>query len=458
LQSNEPPVGSKPWAGRDRLEALTGAEARPNIVLLMADDLGYGDTGFNGHEIIQTPSLDQMAADGVVMTNFHAGAPVCSPTRGTALTGRHAFRYGIYSANRGHLRPGEITIPELLTEQGYATGHFGKWHLGTLSKTMSSKGEKRAPEENYSPPAWHGYERSFVTESAVATWNPSQGGRANDNPFWDDGVAVDPDDPSLSGGAGRVVMDRAIPFIRQAVADGRPFFAVVWFHAPHEPIVAGPEYLAMYEGHGEAAHYYGAITEMDEQIGRLRVELESLGVADNTFITFTSDNGPEGKEAKGKKAGTTGGLRGRKRSLYEGGVRVPTVTVWPKVVGPGTVTDVPTSTLDYLPTVLDMLNIEMPDDRPIDGVSLIPLLSGTANTRAEPIPFWHKNRMTLIDGELKLVITPDKPEGDELYDLGSDRGEASDIVADYPDIAAEMRARLEAFEASARSSDEGEDY
>jgi arylsulfatase A-like enzyme len=458
LQSNEPPVGSKPWAGRDRLEALTGAEARPNIVLLMADDLGYGDTGFNGHEIIQTPSLDQMAADGVVMTNFHAGAPVCSPTRGTALTGRHAFRYGIYSANRGHLRPGEITIPELLTEQGYATGHFGKWHLGTLSKTMSSKGEKRAPEENYSPPAWHGYERSFVTESAVATWNPSQGGRANDNPFWDDGVAVDPDDPSLSGGAGRVVMDRAIPFIRQAVADGRPFFAVVWFHAPHEPIVAGPEYLAMYEGHGEAAHYYGAITEMDEQIGRLRVELESLGVADNTFITFTSDNGPEGKEAKGKKAGTTGGLRGRKRSLYEGGVRVPTVTVWPKVAGPGTVTDVPTSTLDYLPTVLDMLNIEMPDDRPIDGVSLIPLLSGTANTRAEPIPFWHKNRMTLIEGELKLVITPDKPDSDELYDLGSDRGEASDIVADHPDIAAEMRARLEAFEASARSSDEGEDY
>jgi arylsulfatase A-like enzyme len=458
VQDNEPPDGKKPWAGRDRLEALTGADIRPNIILLMADDLGYGDTGFNGNEIIRTPSLDQMAADGVIMTNFHAGAPVCSPTRGTALTGRHAFRYGIYSANKGFLRPGEVTIPELLLEQGYATGHFGKWHLGTLSKTMSSKGDGRNPEENYSPPARHGYERSFVTESAVATWDPALGGRAVDNPFWDDGVALDPELSSLQGGAGRVVMDRAIPFIRQAVSDGKPFFTVIWFHAPHAPVVAGPEYLAIYEGHGEAAHYYGAITEMDEQIGRLRAELEVLGIADNTFITFTSDNGPEGKEVEGKKAGVTGGLRGRKRSLYEGGVRVPTVTVWPKVVGPGTVTDVPTSTLDYLPTVLDMLNIAMPDERPIDGISLVPLLTGTANTRSEPIPFWHKNRMTLIEGDLKLVITPDKPGSDELYDLGSDRGEASDIVADYPDIAAQMRARLEAFEASARSSDTGEDY
>jgi arylsulfatase A-like enzyme len=457
-QHNEPPEGKKPWAGRDRVEALTGADARPNIVLLMADDLGYGDTGFNGNETIKTPSLDQMAADGVVMTNFHAGAPVCSPTRGTALTGRHAFRYGIYSANTGFLRPGEITIPELLLEQGYATGHFGKWHLGTLSKTISSKGDGRNPEENYSPPEWHGYERSFVTESAVATWNPAQGGRAEDNPFWDDGVALDPEDPSLGGGAGRVVMDSAIPFIRQAVADGKPFFSVIWFHAPHAPVVAGPDYLAMYEGHGEAAHYYGAITEMDEQIGRLRAELEALGVADNTFITFTSDNGPEGKEVEGKKAGVTGGLRGRKRSLYEGGVRVPTVTVWPGRVSPGTTTDVPTSTLDYLPTVLDILNIGMPDDRPIDGVSMMPLLNGTANTRPEPIPFWHKNRMALIQGNLKLVMTPDKPDSDELYDLGEDVAEEQDIAAAHEDVAAALRIRLEAFAESARASDNGADY
>jgi arylsulfatase A-like enzyme len=437
--------------------ACAGADV-PNIILLMADDLGYGDTGFNGNTVIKTPSLDRMAADGVVMTNFHAGAPVCSPTRGTVLTGRHAFRYGIFSANVGFLPREEITIPELLREQGYATGHFGKWHLGTLSRTMSSKGEKRNPAANYSPPAWHGYDRSFVTESAVATWNPAQGERARDNPFWGDGVALDPNLRSLQGGAGRVVMDRAIPFIRQAVDDGKPFFTVIWFHAPHEPIIAGPDYLAMYEGHGEAAHYYGAITEMDEQIGRLRAELEELGVAGNTFITFTSDNGPEGETAEGKRAGTTGGLRGRKRSLYEGGVRVPTVTVWPGKVSPGTRTDVQTSTLDYLPTVLDILNIGMPDDRPIDGVSMMPLLTGTANTRPAPIPFWHKERMALIEGNLKLVITPDQPDGDELYDLGNDVTESNDIAAIYEDVASSMRLALEAFAESARASDDGADY
>jgi arylsulfatase A-like enzyme len=253
-------------------------------------------------------------------------------------------------------------------------------------------------------------------------------------------------------------MDRAIPFIRQAIDDCKPFFAVIWFHAPHEPIIAGPDYLALYEGYDEEAHYYGAITEMDEQIGRLRVELEALGAAGNTFITFTSDNGPEGKEAEGKRAGTTGGLRGRKRSLYEGGVRVPTVTVWPGRVSPGTTIDVPTSTLDYLPTVLGILNIRMPDDRPIDGVSMMPLLTGTANTRPQPIPFWHKERMALIQGNLKLVMTPDKPDGDELYDLGNDVVESNDIAATYEDVAASMRLTLEAFAESARASDNGADY
>lgn len=260
--------------------ACTADDSRPNIILLMADDLGYGDVGLNGNTIIQTPSLDQMAADGVVMTNFHAGGPVCSPTRGTVLTGRHYQRYGIYRANVGHLPREEVTIPEVLGEHGYVSGHFGKWHLGTLSKTMSAKGEKRNPAENYSPPAWHGYDASFVTESAVATWNPTRGSRAIDNPFWENGIALDPDDPALQGGASRIVMDRALPFIRDAVNDGKPFFAVIWFHAPHEDVVAGPQYLAMYEGLGEAAHYYGAVTEMDEQIGRLRAELDARLPAD----------------------------------------------------------------------------------------------------------------------------------------------------------------------------------
>ena len=249
-----------------------GAE-HPNIILMMADDLGYGDTGFNGNKIIKTPHLDQMANDGVKLTHFYAGGPVCSPTRGTFLTGRHYYRYGIWSANVGHLPKQEITLARMLKSKGYTTGHFGKWHVGTLSKTHSTKGPGRKPAENFAPPWERDYDRSFVVESSVSTWDPG----SDKNPFYDDGVPLAGDDPSLRGGAARVVVDRAVPFMEQAVKNDTPFLAVVWFNAPHEPIKAGPEYLAMYEGHGEAAHYYGCITELDEQVGRIRKLSQGLG-------------------------------------------------------------------------------------------------------------------------------------------------------------------------------------
>ncbi|MEH6605488.1 MAG: sulfatase-like hydrolase/transferase [Pseudomonadales bacterium] len=434
--------------------------SRPNMVLIMADDLGYGDTGFNGNSIIQTPHLDSMAKDGALMTNFHAGAPVCSPTRGTYLTGRHAFRYGIFGANEGHLPKQEITIAEILKEQGYRTGHFGKWHLGTLSKEISSKGESRKPELNYSPPAWHGYDSSFVTESAVPTWDPSQGGRAKDNPFYDNGVAVDPTDPSLKGGASRVVMDRVIPFIEEAADQQQPFFAVVWFHAPHAPVLAGPEYLALYpDSEKDAAHYYGAITEMDEQIGRLRTKLDQLGLSNNTLITFTSDNGPEGKEVKGRHAGQTGGLRGRKRSLYEGGVRVPTLAFWPGNIEAGRVIDTAASTLDYLPTVVDITGAHYPDNRPLDGTSLLSLLTEEDGSRTKAIPFRHRESMTIIEGNLKLVSRYKQGVNKaEMYHLLDDPAETKNIIGQYPEQAATMIATLNAANQSFKDSHSGADY
>lgn len=455
-------------------------ESRPNIILMMADDLGYGDTGFTGHKVVQTPNLDQIAKDGAIMTNFHAGGPVCSPTRGTYLTGRHYFRYGIFSANIGHLPKQEITIAEVLKEKGYTTGHFGKWHLGTLSKTESSKGEKRKPAENYSPASWHGYDQSFVVESSIATWvdpNPDKKQSKKNkgkNPFYQNGVAVDMDDASFKGGAGRIVMDRALPFIEAAVAKKQPFFTVIWFNAPHAPVHASPEHHKFYTDKGVkdgVAHYYGSITEMDEQIGRLRSELERLGVADNTLITFTSDNGPEGKvsaaetdkvkKGKDRYAGITDGLRGRKRSLYEGGVRVPTVIMWPGKIKPNTIMPQQGSTLDYLPTVADLVNYQMPDDRPIDGVSLLPLLSGqnTDFKRSKPIPFRHRNSATLIDGDFKLVLSIGKKSTkEELYNMTNDRAETTDIIAQHPERASAMIKQLEEFLASAEKSHSGADY
>ncbi len=444
-------------------------EERPNIILIMADDLGYGDTGFTGNKIIKTPSLDEMARDGVIMTNFHSGGSVCSPTRGTFLTGRHHHRYGVFWANVGHLPKQEITLAEILKEKGYRTGHFGKWHLGTLSKDFSAKGKKRKIVENFSPPSWHGYDTSFVTESAIQLWDPALGKRAVNNPFWLDGVALEPTDTSLKGGASKVVMDRVLPFIENSVKNQQPFFTVIWFHAPHQDIVAGPEYLAKYKGHGEAAHYYGVVTEMDEQIGRLRAELKHLGVDNNTLITFTSDNGPESANIRAKNpgkgarlAGSTDDLRGRKRSLYEGGVRVPTLALWPDHIAPGKVINSLASTLDYLPTINDIVGYQMPDSRPIDGVSLLPLLiaeqSQTNFKRSKAIPFYAKEKLSLIEGDFKLVTHINNIDSSELYNLSADRREITDISAKYPQQVNSMTKQIKTFITSAKASHSGSDY
>ncbi len=426
-----------------------GAESQPNIILMMADDLGYGDTGFNGNTLIKTPQLDQMAEDGVKLTHFYAGGPVCSPTRGAGLTGRHYFRYGIWSANQGHLPKQEITLASMLKQRGYATGHFGKWHLGTLSKTYSTKGAKRKPAENYAPPWERDYDRSFVVESSVSTWDPG----SDKNPFYDNGVALAGSDPSLLGGAARVVVDRAVPFMEQAVKDKTPFLAVVWFNAPHAPVNAGPDYLKMYEGHGESAHYYGCITELDEQVGRIRKRLRDGGVAENTLLLFCSDNGPEGKEPKGKRAGVTAGLRGRKRSLYDGGVRVPALAEWPGRIKAGSVIHTPCSTLDYFPTVARLLNFQMPDARPIDGQDMMPIVTGQVDTRDKAIPFRARANATIVKDRYKLVL----PKG-ELYDLSKDWSETNDIASAHPERVKLMTAELMAYLASMKQSHSGGDY
>ncbi|SMP42255.1 Arylsulfatase A [Neorhodopirellula lusitana] len=427
---------------------------RPNIILMMADDLGYGDTGFNGNPIIQTPHLDSLAQQGVKLTHFYSGNSVCSPTRGTCLTGRHHDRYGIYTANAGHLPSQEITLARALKSKGYTTGHFGKWHLGTLSKTESSKGKNRKPEINYAPPWERDYDASFVTESAVSTWNPGLGKRAVRNPFYENGVPVDGNDESLKGGAARVVVDRAAPFMKNAIDQGKPFFAVVWFHAPHEDIQAGPDYLKKYEGHGAAAHFYGCITEMDEQVGRITGMLQAANVAENTLIFFCSDNGPEGKQAGGRRMGTTDGLRGRKRALYDGGVRVPAFAFWPGKIPAGTQSDSILSTLDYFPTIQNIVGYDMPDDRPLDGQDAMPALTGQAAKRHTDIHFrYAAGESSIIRDHYKFLL-PRR----ELYDISHDRAEKNNIAAQKPEVAERLERDLIAFFDDVQRSQSGGDY
>ena len=429
-------------------------EQRPNIILMMADDTGYGDTGFNGNTIIQTPHMDALAAEGVRLTHFYSGNSVCSPTRATCLTGRHHDRMGIYYANVGHLPAQEITLAKMLKTKGYTTGHFGKWHLGTLSKTMSSKGERRKIAENFAPPWLRDYDQSFVTESAVCTWNPGQGKRAKDNPFFHNGVALDPDDPALAGGAARVVVDPAIDFIKDAAASDTPFLSVIWFHASHSDVEAGPEYLKRYPGHGAGAHYYGCITEMDEQVGRIHQVLKELGEYENTLIFFCSDNGPAGKAPLKRSMGQTDGLRGRKASLYDGGVRVPAFAVWPGKIPAGVDNDAILSTLDYFPTVKAIVGYEMPDARPVDGENIMPILTQQRSKRDKSIPFRFKGGISsLVKGGYKLVM----PAG-ELYDLSNDRAEQENLAAAMPEKAQAMKAELRSFFQSVEKSHSGADY
>ena len=455
---------------------------KPNIILIMCDDLGWGDVGFNGNDTIKTPNLDQMAESGMTFNRFYAAAPVCSPTRGSVITGRHPFRYGIYFANTGHMKPEELTLAELLLKKGYRTGHFGKWHLGTLTKKITDA-NRGGPKgiKHFSPPQVNGFEVCFSTESKVPTWDPmwvpkdfSNGGsrRLWWNPqtgtarmkdygtrYWDQKGKEVTD--NLRGDNSRVIMDRAIPFIESSIKSDKPFFTVIWFHTPHLPVIAGPQYTALYEGESKyTQHYYGCITAMDEQVGRLRKFLKESKTTENTMIWFCSDNGPEGNESS---PGKTGGFRGRKRSLYEGGVRVPGLLEWPSKVKPKTSTNFPASTVDFLPTILATLNIKMPDKRPTDGIDLSSVIEGKTKIREKALGFQSGSMASYMTHRYKLISKKEKKKNNnsnqlELYDLIEDPYEKNNIASTNKGTVKELKVRLEEWIRSCAESDKGKDY
>jgi len=439
----------------------------PNIIFLMADDLGYGDPGFNGNTVIKTPHLDAMAKDGIRFTRFYSVGPVCAPTRASCLTGRHYMRFGMMHVNIGKLPRQEITLARIARSGGYTTGHFGKWHLGSMSRTESPRHQD--PEGAYAPPWERDYDEAFATEISCPTWNPASGlHKQHDSPYWHNGRKAS---DHLEGDDSRVIMDRAIPFIEKAVAGRTPFLTTIWFHAPHSPVVAGPEYRKMYAQHSEGEqHYYGCITAMDAQIGRLRDALQRLGIEKNTLLWFCSDNGPEGDGSpppdydayQGAFHGTTGGLRGRKRSLYNGGVCVPAVAVWPGTIARERTVDMPCSTLDYLPTLCEMIGFAYPDERPLDGESILPMLRGRTHQRKTFIPFAsniRKPRAALIRGDFKLCSDLSASgAGDALYHLHDDAAEAKDLIASRPQLAQSMKAQLGDWVRSCRKSFDGGDY
>ena len=443
--------------------------------MLLCDDLGYGDTGYAGHPRLQTPGLDRLAASGMRLNRFYAGGPVCSPTRGTCLTGRHYIRYGINHANQGRLPAEEITLPQLLKDHGYTTGHFGKWHLGTLDPNYSAK--RQDPARCFAPPWERGYDQSFATESRVPTWNPQQGINLRTNerteevwatPYVANGKVVE---ETLEGCDSEIIMDRAINFIEKSVENNQVSFSTIWFHAPHTPVVAGPEWLQQYaDCTDDEAHYYGCVSAMDHQINRLLDRLESLGISEQTMIWFASDNGPEGStelEHNGRNQGRTGGLRGRKRSLYAGGLQVPALIRWPELLPAGSQCNAPVSTLDYLPTICSALGISLPQ-RPLDGIDVMPLLSGQDNQRPQPIPCRFLSRKDAMFGSPTLALIDNEAifysnlsatnEEEEWYHIVEDPAQEHNLIAEHPQEAEQYRAQLASFLSECRHSHAGGDY
>jgi len=431
---------------RSFLQLLAASPAQPNIILAMADDQGWGDTSYNGHHILSTPNLDDMARKGIRFDRFYSASPVCSPTRGSVLTGRHPFRYGIFFANAdtGSDAPSKYALPareqtlaEFLKPLGYATGHFGKWHLGDFSGPKQS-----APTDN-------GFDEFFSTTRKVTTVNPEG--------YWTQNGRVPASE--LEGDDSRILMDAAVAFIEKAVQRRQPFFAVVWFHAPHEPVVATQRHRAPYTQYpGKPENYYGAIASLDEQMGRLRETLRYLKVERNTMLWYASDNGPEGDRQSSASPGNAGPFRGRKRSLFEGGIRVPAILEWPARFPTPRTISAAASTSDYLPTILAALNRPAPKE--LDGINLLPILEGKRRLRQSPLAF-----ETILDsrGSPKLCWMEDRwklltdLDGKEelLFDLDADPSESNNLATRQPAVCAALRAKLEKWRASCERSRQG---
>ena len=437
---------------------------RPNIILVMTDDQGWGDVEFAqelspnptnpgdrtfpGHPRLKTPELAAMAQAGLQCDRFYSACAVCSPTRGSFVTGRHHRRLGIEHANSSHLFNRELTIAEVASSIGYETGHFGKWHLGTMDKSVhpidrNRGGTSRATGvSEFSTPWNNAYDTTFATESKTNTFNPTD--LSPTTHYWTGFEQfLETTDPELDGDDSRIVMDRVVPFIESSVTEGTPFMATIWFHTPHKPynildVATLQEFYSSSEINqlsNNQRNYYAALTAMDKQMGRLRAELRRLGIENDTILLFTSDNGPENgvPEVAGNSSSTgiaSGNLRGRKRDLYEGGVRVP--TEWPSQISPNTSTHALGGVIDLLPTLMDVWELQLPDDRPLDGESYLAVLKGEPWQRTNSMKFDYnfdaQRSIISADGQFKAIRNSRNGPW-ELFDLIADPKESTNLAS-----------------------------
>ena len=410
--------------------SLAGASPKPNIVLMFIDDMGYGDIGPFGNTINQTPHLDRMAAEGIKLTQFYVANTACTPSRAALLTGTYAHRIGMDGGNgnlvvtfpgdsRG-LNPSEITIAEMLRENGYATGCFGKWHLGDQAEFMPLK---------------QGFDTYFGIPYSNDMWSGRKGKRPNPitnrkfEPLpvmrQDKAVAYVADgvDQSLLA---EVITDEAIAFIEKN--HKQPFFCYIPHSHVHKPRYARPEYLKRAEGNVDRAH----VEEVDDSIGRVLQTLRDLKLDKNTLVIFTSDNGAAGGMSSGPLRGAKGGPK------YEGHMRVPTLAWWPGTIEGGITSKEIGVTTDLLPTLAKLTNSQVPTDRIIDGKDITEILLGKKEAQSPHQLHFYEDE-GIRRGDWKLVKKKAKGQTKlELYDLSKDLGERKDLSGKHPEMVEEL--------------------
>jgi len=411
---------------------IAEAGRRPNVILLITDDQGYGDLGCHGNEVIQTPNMDALYGQSTRLTNFHVG-PTCSPTRSSLMTGRYCNRVGVWHTimGRSQLRSDETTMGDVFRSNGYATGMFGKWHLG----------------DNYPfSPRFRGFEK-VVCHGGGGVGNTQD---AWGNDYFDDKYCHNGVWKQHEGYCTDVWFEEARAFIREKAESGRPFLCYLATNAPHGPFLVPEKYSDLYKKEfpdwpwAVPPNFYGMITCIDENLGRLMGDLEQLGVSEDTILIFMTDNGTSGQaEVEGIY---NAGMRAYKGSPYDGGHRVPFFIRWPGRIPAGQDVSRLTAHIDVLPTLAALCGLRPPEHLPWDGMDITPLLQESGGEWAErtiitdsqrvedPVKWRHCSVMT---DRWRLI------NGEELYDMSGDPGQQTDVAADHPDVVAKLRADYE---------------
>ncbi len=422
---------------------------RPNVLFLLADDWGWGDLGCFGHRVVKTPCLDALSWESCRFTDLYVSTPVCAPSRAGAMTGRDPNRYGMkFLCNDGqydspiyhHVPLEEPMLSRQLQAVGYRTGHIGKWHL-----SLSKYDAEPTPHD-------YGFDHYLILEKGPTNGSWGKGMYRNPSEWSRNGRPVF---GKMADWTPHLYVDEAIRFIESC--EGRPFFLNLWTFTPHEDVDCDERFRSLYTDRTpQEQTYFGAITQMDEQFGRLFSHLEKNGLRDNTIVIFTSDNGPEHPLLPWapNSRGSTGPFRGAKGTLYEGGIRVPGIVRWPGLSKANTVSTVPVSLLDLFPTLCAAAGASLPESVEFDGVDIRAALSNEPVERHRPL-YWQYDRsrdhlsrgethvsppVAVRDGRWKLLCDLDIETGVELYDLDIDMGEKWNLAGLHPEVVERLLA------------------